>query len=370
MQLPTIRGRSTPLNPGNRFESDETVAEFDDFERDGHPLLEPGRKLKTAVLKDHSRTIINHVDPAKSPDIPYRWSLNPYRGCEHGCIYCYARPSHEMLGMSCGLDFETKILAKLDAAALLRNELNKPGWRGEPIHIAGVTDPYQPLERRLRITRQCLEVIADARQPVSLVTKNRLIERDLDLLTELARHGAVSVAISLTTLDKGLAQVMEPRTSVPADRLRAIRRLADARVPVGVMTAPIIPGLTDREVPALLEAARDAGATWAGWVLLRLPWQIKDLFLDWLARHYPERASHVEALIRDTRGGRLYDARPGVRKRGLGPVARQVEQVVKVFRHRLGLASSGPALTSEAFRRPAAAGGGGGGGGGQMELFG
>ena len=351
------RGRGTGLNPANRFDRlslrvlPEAIAE-------GHEEHPKGVQVRTRVYADRSRQVINRVD---SPDLCFHWTLNPYRGCECGCVYCFARPTHEMLGFSCGLDFETKIVAKHDAPRLLRDELASPKWMGEPIVMSGVTDCYQPLEAKLQITRRCLEVMAECRQPVSIVTKNRLVLRDLDHLRELARFGAVHVAISLTTLDPKLAAIMEPRTSRPADRLRAIERLAEAGVPAGVMLAPIIPGLNDREIPALLKAAAEAGARSASWLMLRLPHQVKTLFLDWLWMHMPQRAEHIEQLVRGLHGGKLYDARFGIRRRGRGPLAEQIEQSFAVFARRLGLNGKAPPLSSASFRRPPA--------GGQLGLF-
>ncbi|MFA9479488.1 PA0069 family radical SAM protein [Phycisphaerales bacterium AB-hyl4] len=346
-----VRGRGAGLNPGNRFEDVRlhVLGEHLDAVLVEHDAQ---RQVTTRVLRDQSRTLINYVDPAKSPDIGFRWTINPYRGCEHGCIYCYARPGHEYLGLSSGLDFETTILAKLDAPALLERELDKATWQGEPIVMAGVTDVYQPIEAKLRLTRGLLEVMARCRQPVSLITKNKLILRDLDLLMELAKHDAVHAAVSLTTLDATLAQRMEPRASHPRDRLEAIRQLSAAGVPVTVMAAPIIPGLNDRELPALLKAAAEAGATSAGYVLLRLPYQIKALFLDWLARHYPQRAGKVESFIRQARGGELYEATHGKRMRGEGAMAEQIGDVFRLFRRRYGLTGQRHALSSDAFVRP------------------
>jgi DNA repair photolyase len=348
--LPTgvTRGRGAGLNPGNRFEDvrlhvlgehlDEVIAENPD-----------GTRVTTRVYADRTKTIINHVE---SPDIGFDWTINPYRGCEHGCIYCYARPGHETLGWSLGLDFETKIMAKLDAATLLRKELRAPKWKGEKIVMSGVTDPYQPIEAKLRITRSVLEVLAECRQPVSFITKNKLILRDLDLLRELHAHRAVSVAVSITSLDNDLARRMEPRASAPADRLKTVETLATAGIPVSVMTAPIIPGLNDNEIPALLKAASEAGATGAGYVMLRLPYQIKDLFLDWLKREFPERAGRVENAVREMRGGALYDARPFVRGRGEGVRAEQIAATFKLFKRRYGLDQPRGALSSASFRRP------------------
>ena len=267
------------------------------------------------------------------------------------------------MGYSCGLDFETKILVKHDAAKLLREELASPRWKAEPIMMAGVTDCYQPLEREKRVTRGCLEVMAEARQPVSIVTKNRLITRDLDLLRELAGYGAVHVAVSITSLDAGLASKLEPRASSPRERLRAVRELADAGVPVMVMVAPVIPAITDREMPAILEAAAEAGATSAGYVLLRLPHQLKAVFTDWLEHHYPDRAAHVQSLLRQAHGGELYDATPGHRRRGSGAMADGIGALFKLAARRHGLDRRLPPHDASHFRRPDA-------GDGQGRLFG
>ncbi len=347
-----VKGRGAGLNPGNRFEHvrlsvlgeflDDDAAER---EREGLPVE---KQVPTTVFRDATRTIINRVD---SPDLNFRWTINPYRGCEHGCVYCYARPTHETLGFSCGLDFETKIVAKLEAPQMLAHELDAPGWKGEPIVMSGVTDCYQPIERRLRITRGCLEAMAERNQPVSIVTKNRLVTRDIDLLSSLARVNAASVAVSLTTLNADLARKMEPRASSPRDRLEAMRALADAGVPVSVMTAPILPGLNDHEIPSLLRAAADAGARGAGLVMLRLPYQIKAVFLEWLAREFPERASRVENAVREMRGGALNDARWGSRFRGEGVKAEQIRATFNLFRARYGLDKRGDGLSSAAFRK-------------------
>ncbi|MBA4040011.1 MAG: radical SAM protein [Planctomyces sp.] len=367
-----VRGRGSHHNPGNRFEAisltvlgehaDEVISENPD-----------GTSVKTAVYWDRTRRVLNHVDV---PDIGFSWTINPYRGCEHGCVYCYARPGHEYLGMSCGLDFETKIVAKADAGALLREELLRPAWRGETVVMSGVTDPYQPVERALRVTRSVLEVMAEHRQPVGLITKSALIRRDVDVLGELARHGAATAAVSLTTLDARLAATLEPRASAPRARLEAIAALAAAGVPVRVMTAPIIPGVNDREIPSLLAAARDAGATAAGYVLLRLPWQVKEVFTSWLRRELPRSAARVESLIRQTRGGALYESGFGVRQRGTGAVAQQIGDVFRVFAQRCGLDVGdvrGPDPRVSPFVRPAGAApdraAGRDAAGGQMRLF-
>ncbi len=352
------RGRGAQINPPNRFEPVRLSVMGETLEEAAreHP---DGVQVETVVLEDRARTIINPVD---SPDVGMKWTINPYRGCEHGCIYCYARPTHETFGLSCGLDFETRLFAKLDAPALLRRELARPGWRGEAITMSGITDPYQPVERRLRITRGCLEVMAECGQPVSIITKNRLVTRDIDLLAALAARGAAAVFISLTTLDAELSAKMEPRASSPRDRLRAMEELSRAGIPVGVMTAPIVPGLTDQEVPALIEAAAGAGATRAGWVMLRLPWQIKDVFLEWARREFPERAGKIESRIREMRGGKLYDSRAKIRQRGEGPFAEQIAALHAAACRRHGMNSGRVELSSEGFRRPEV--------GGQMGLFG
>lgn len=343
-----IRGRGAGINPTNRFETIhlEVLGEHRDTLREEHP---DGVHLRREVIHDASRTIINHVD---SPDIGFKWTVNPYRGCEHGCIYCYARPGHEYLGLSCGLDFETKIHAKVDAPELLRSALMKESWAGETIVMSGVTDPYQPLERELEITRRCLEVMAEFRQPVALITKNRLITRDVDVLARLAGHRCASAAVSLTTLDNKLASIMEPRASSPGDRLAAIRELSAAGVPVTVMTGPIIPRINDHEIPALLTAAAEAGASSGGYTFIRLPYQIKDLFLEWLSRHFPDRAAHVQSLVRQSRGGSLYDAAWFQRHRGQGEIAAQIGTTFKLFAARTGLDRPRGGLSRDAFRRP------------------
>lgn len=339
--LPTgyARGRASTLNPGNRFESIRlhVLGEHLDeiaIERAAEGLgPDELPTINTRVFYDRSRTIINHV---QSPDIGFSWTINPYRGCEHGCVYCYARPTHEYLGWSCGLDFETKLLAKTDAAPLLRTELSRNSWQGERIVLSGITDPYQPVERSLRITRSILEVCVEFAQPVAFITKNALIARDADLLAELARFNAASASISVTSLDNSLASKLEPRASAPAARLNAIRRLASAGVPVSVMVAPIIPGINDHEIPRILQAACDAGATGAGYVMLRLPYQNKDLFLDWLRTHFPDRAAKVESHVRSLHGGNLYDHAWHTRQRGDGPLADHIEQSFNLFKRRHG----------------------------------
>lgn len=306
---------------------------------------------QTVYLRDPTRQILARN---QSPDVPFDVSVNPYRGCQHGCVYCFARPTHEYLGFSAGLDFETKILVKEDAPKLLRSALLSPRHEPRLLGLSGVTDPYQPVEARLRITRGILEVLAEFRHPVGVITKNFLVTRDIDLLAQLAEHRAVSVKISITTLDAALQRRMEPGTSRPSRRLAAVERLASAGVPVGVMVAPIIPGLTDHEVPAILEAAASAGAQDAGRVLLRLPHGLKALFDEWLEAHFPERREKVMNRLRALHDGQLYRSGFGHRQRGRGVFAEQIAAHFDIFRRRAGLAASGPEVSSAAFRRPGA----------------
>jgi DNA repair photolyase len=346
----SIVGRGAAGNPKNRFERIEV--EPDETEGD-----EP--RPETVYLRDHSRSIIARND---SPDIGFDASINPYRGCSHGCVYCYARPTHEYLGLSAGLDFESRILVKQDAPELLRKELLSSRWNPQVLSMSGVTDPYQPVERRLRITRRCLGVLAEFRNPVIIVTKNYLVTRDLDLLSELASHDAAAVAFSLTTLDDDLRRIMEPRTSRPARRLAAVEKLAAGGIPVGVMTAPVIPGLNDHELPNLLSAAAEAGATFAAYVPVRLPYAVAPLFEDWLARHFPERKDKVLNRVRSMRGGELNDAGFGSRMRGEGLFAQHIAQLFSISCRRAGMGEGRfPKLSTAAFR---------GGGGAQPDLFG
>lgn len=339
--LPVIRGRGAAENPPNRFEA--LAVERAEWTDPDDPLP------RTVLLRDVSRTVLVRNE---SPDIGFELSVNPYRGCEHGCIYCYARPYHEYLGYSCGLDFETKIVVKEDAPELLRAALLSPRWTPQVIVLSGVTDPYQPAERRLRVTRRCLEVLAEVRNPVAVITKSHLVTRDVDLFASLAEHGAASVTLSITTLDTDLQRAMEPRACTPARRLLAIRTLAAAGVRVGVNVAPVIPGLTDHELPRILEAAAEAGATTAGYIMLRLPHGVKGLFEDWLDRCYPERKAKVLGRVRGVRGGRLNDPRFGTRMRGEGPYAEQVARLFRVSCARLGLNRDRRELSTAAFRRP------------------
>jgi DNA repair photolyase len=346
-----IRGRGTSENPANRFEPLAVVRDAWSDPDDPAP--------RTQLLRDTSRSIIARND---SPDVAFDASINPYRGCEHGCIYCYARPFHEYLGFSAGLDFETKILVKHDAPRLLRRELASPRWQPKTLLMSGVTDPYQPVERRLKLTRRCLEVLAEYRNPVAVSTKNCLVTRDIDLLSELAEHGAGAVSLTITTLDDRIARNSEPRASAPARRLAAIKKLAEAEIPVGVTAAPVIPGLTDHELPAILEAAADAGAGFAGYIMLRLPHGVAPLFERWLEQHHPDRKERVLNRIRDMRGGRLYDSDYSARGRGEGLYADQVAELFQVTCRRLGFEGVSSALSTSSFRRPAP--------GGQLQLFG
>jgi DNA repair photolyase len=286
------------------------------------------------------------------PDVGFEYSINPYRGCEHGCIYCYARPTHEYLGFSAGLDFETRILVKLDAPRLLRKELSSPKWRPQTISISGVTDCYQPVERTLKVTRGCLEVLAEFRNPTGIVTKSHLVTRDIDVLRELARHDAALVFLSVTTLDAELSAKMEPRAAAPERRLDTIRELSRAGIPCGVMVAPLIPGLTDHEMPAILRAAAGAGAVTCGYVPLRMPGAVAPLFEDWLERHYPDRKHKVLNRIRSLRGGKLNDANFHSRMRGHGAFSEQFQAMFEISKRRAGLDRDCPPLSSDAFRIP------------------
>ena len=338
----SIVGRGAAGNPKNRFERIEVEPE---------PLA-PGDEPRpeTVYLRDHSRSIIARND---SPDIGFDASINPYRGCSHGCVYCYARPTHEYLGFSAGLDFESRILVKEDAPGLLRGQLSSPRWEPKVLSMSGVTDPYQPVEKGLGLTRRCLEVLAKFRNPVAIVTKNHLVTRDVDLLSELAGHGAAVVNISLTTLDDDLRRVMEPRTSRPVRRLAAIEALAGAGIPVGVMTAPVIPGLTDHELPSLLSAAAEAGATFAAYVPVRLPGAVRPIFEDWLERHFPDRKEKVLNRIRSIRNGRLNDASFGARMKGEGVFAEHIARLFEISCRRAGLDNGRfPKLSTAAFRKP------------------
>ena len=348
----SIHGRGAAHNPPNRFERLH-VEPDPDAEPSPDDLMEGPPRPKTVFYRDSSQTILNRND---SPDIPFDVSLNPYRGCEHGCVYCFARPTHEYLGFSSGLDFETKIMVKEDAPELLRRELSSPRWQPQVVAMAGVTDCYQPIERKLRITRRCLEVFAEFRNPVGIVTKNALVTRDIDVLQELARFDAVAVFVTITTLDAELARRMEPRTASPRQRLETIRILAAAGIRVGVMVAPVIPGLTDHEVMPILKAATDAGAKSAGYVMLRLPHALKELFENWLTRWYPDSREKVLNRIRAVRDGELYRADFKTRMTGTGIFAEQVRQQFRTACRRAGIDGQRPGLSVDSFRVPARAG--------------
>lgn len=339
------RGRGAADNPPNRFEP--VVLERD---ADWDPEQDPAPA--TRFMRDRTQSIITRND---SPDIPFRASINPYRGCEHGCAYCYARITHEYLGFSAGLDFETRIVMKEDAARLLRSELASRHWQPQALALSGVTDPYQPVERRLQLTRQCLTVLVEFRNPVAIVTKNYLVTRDLDLLRELAAHEAVAVNLSLNSLNPELARRLEPRATAPRYRLAAVEELSRAGIPVGVLVAPVIPALNDHEIPAVLGAARDAGACWAAMALVRLPLTVAPIFQRWLEEQVPMKAATILGRIRTMRGGRLNDPRFGARMRGEGNMAEQITQMFRVARRRAGLAEDGPELSVAAFRVPSSA---------------
>lgn len=353
-----IKGRGAASYVRGRFE--KTVAEAEDdgwgsvYADDEDATGTAQAKLPTQVTEERARSIVSRND---SPDIPFSQSLNPYRGCEHGCVYCFARPSHAYLDLSPGLDFETKLYAKTNAAELLRREFARKGYRCSPISLGINTDAYQPIERRWRITRQLLEVFAEHRHPVSLITKSALIQRDLDLLAPMARDGLVTVYVSITSLDNRLSSKLEPRAAAPHTRLKTVQALHEAGVPVGTMVAPVIPMITDVEIERILEAAYEHGARAAGYVLLRLPHELKEVWREWLALHYPERAAHVMSLVRQMRGGKDYDSAYGTRMRGEGPFADLIAmRFAKAYR-RIGFGRLPPLDASKfvppSSRRPA-----------------
>ena len=347
MQYP--QGRGAAVNPEHRFSA--LHVSYDAGE-------EPER-VTTQLFHDQSSTIISRHS---SPDLPFEASLNPYRGCEHGCAYCYARPTHEYLGFSSGYDFESKIMVKAEAPSLLRAEFARPSYKPVCLACSGVTDPYQPIEKKLQVTRRCLEVMAECRNPVVFITKNHLITRDLDLLQDLARHEAAAAYISITSLRPQLAHKLEPRASSPAQRLDAIRQLRAAGVPVGVSLAPVIPAINDEEIPAIVQAAFDAGATFIGSTVVRLPFGVKDVFSTWLDHHFPERKAKVLGRIREMQGKTLSHQDFGTRLKGEGIWAEQIRTLVSVSARRAGFAPHRPQLSSAAFRRPREIGG-------QMELW-
>lgn len=313
------KGRGAGLNLEGRFEKWQREAFDDGWEEEDQKTSQ----LKTIITHEQAKSIISTND---SPDIPFRYSLNPYRGCEHGCIYCFARPTHSYLGLSPGLDFETRIFAKINAPELLRKELSKPNYQPDVICIGVITDAFQPCEREYQLTRQCLEIMSAFNQPVGLITKSALIERDIDILHSMAQRNLVHVTISITTLDHQVSRYLEPRTAAPARRLLTIKRLAEAGIPVGINVAPVIPFLTDHELETLLEAGRDMGASAAGYILLRLPWELKEVFRDWLQNHFPLKAAHVMSRIQAMRGGRDNDPNFGSRMTGEGILAKLLAQ--------------------------------------------
>ncbi|WP_141245201.1 PA0069 family radical SAM protein [Mesorhizobium sp. WSM3860] len=335
------RGRSAGINPSGRFEPVSRHV-FDD----GWNSLEELPPFKTEVQVEKPRTIITRNE---SPDISFDRSINPYRGCEHGCVYCFARPTHAFMGLSPGLDFESKLFAKPDAARMLDRELSKPGYQPRTIAIGTNTDPYQPIEKQYRIMREILEVLEARGHPVGIVTKSALVTRDIDILSRMAERGLAKVALSVTTLDRMLARTMEPRASTPTKRLEAIRQLSDAGVPASVMVAPIIPGLTDPEMERILDSARAAGAREAGYVVLRLPLEVAPIFKDWLLRHYPDRYRHVMSLIRSMRDGKDYDSEWGKRMKGAGPYAWQIGRRFEIAAKRLGLNAERRQLRTDQF---------------------
>ncbi|MDT8397759.1 MAG: PA0069 family radical SAM protein [Pseudomonadales bacterium] len=332
---PPVRGRGALDNPAGRFEERRLETDAETFNALLEAELEAVEKqIPTQVFHDSSRTIVSSND---SPDVGMDLTINPYRGCEHGCIYCYARPTHEYLGMSAGLDFESKIFVKHEAASLLRDKLGSRTWQPQVIFFSGITDPYQPLEKKLGITRACLEVLRDFGNPAALISKNHLLLRDLDIFRDMAARDLIAINLSVTTLDEKLARLMEPRAARPGMRLHAIETLARAGVPVGVMIGPVLPGLTDHEIPAILEAAADAGASSAGYTMLRLPYGVKELFENWLREHFPERADKVLRRLREMHGGKLYDSEFGHRMQGSGQHAQQIATIFNLYRKRYGL---------------------------------
>ena len=342
-----IRARGASWSPANRFEKlhvDLTDVDVLDVDLDDEARPRPA----TQYFRDGAQTIISRNN---SPDVGFETSVNPYRGCEHGCIYCYARPTHEYLGFSAGLDFESKIMVKTNAPVLLRAALESPRWQPQVLVMSGVTDPYQPVEKKLRITRGCLKVLAKFRNPVAIITKNRLVARDADLLRDLASHNAAAVNISVTSLDPKLQRVLEPRTSPPAARLETIQKLRSAGVPVGVMVAPIIPGLTDHEVPRILEACAKAGAQFAAYTIVRLPWAVAPLFEHWLEEHFPDRKEKILGRIKHLRGnGRLNNSKWHTRITGEGVFAQQIASLFEIARRRAGIGER-PKLSTASFRK-------------------
>jgi len=340
-----IKGRGASFNTPNRFET----LHLEPIDVNSDPASGSGDgRPKTVFYKDTSKSVLSKND---SPDIPFTYSLNPYRGCEHGCIYCYARPSHEYLGFSAGVDFESKIMVKHDAPGLLEAAFKSSKWEPQMVSLSGNTDCYQPVERKLELTRRCLEVFLKFRNPVGIVTKNALVTRDIDILKELASLNLAIVSVSVTSLNGDLIKRMEPRTSTPYKRLETIQTLAEAGIPVSVMVAPVIPGLTDEEIPSILKEAAARGASSASYTILRLPGPVEPLFLDWLERELPERSSRVINRIRDLRGGKLSESRWGKRMKGEGEIARAIKQLFDVNRRKLGLDTRKFEFATSHFRR-------------------
>ena len=344
IEIDRRRGRGAGLNPSGRFEPQER-----EVLDDGWQTFETLEPFKTEVQVERPRAIITRND---SPDIPFDRSINPYRGCEHGCIYCFARPTHAYMGLSPGLDFESKLFAKPDAAKLLERELSKPGYKPRTIAIGTNTDPYQPIEKEWRIMRQILEVLAAANHPVAIVTKSALIMRDIDILAKMAEKGLAKASLSVTTMDRKLARLMEPRASTPTKRLEAIRAMSEAGIPTDVMASPMIPALNDHELERILDAGAAAGAKEASYVLLRLPLEVSPLFRDWLLRHYPDRYRHVMSLVRSMRGGKDYDAEFGKRMKGSGPYAWQISRRFELAAKKYGLTRRTIGLNSDLFVPP------------------
>ena len=338
------RGRGAVSKPHARYEP----VEHERYD-DGWELPEELSPLKTEVTLERARTIITRND---SPDLSFDRSINPYRGCEHGCVYCFARPTHAYQGLSPGLDFETKLFAKPNAAELLEKELMKPGYAPKTIALGTNTDPYQPIERRFRLTRSILEVLQRMNHPVGIVTKSALVQRDIDILAPMAERGLTKVALSVTTLDPKLARKMEPRASTPAKRLETIRRLSEAGIPVTVLAAPLIPGINDHEIEDVLQATYAAGAREAGYVLLRLPHELKDIMRDWLSEHYPDKLRHVFSLVQDTRAGKVYDSAWGERQTGVGPYAWMIGRRFEIASERCGFGKARRPLRTDLFKPP------------------
>jgi DNA repair photolyase len=355
MENGAFTGRGAAFNPANRFE-EITVQQAPGDIAQYFEDPEPDRKIPTKFYFDHTKSILARIE---SPDLGFTYSINPYRGCEHGCIYCYARPSHEYLGFSSGLDFESKILVKLHAARLLKESFLDKSWIPQTILLSGDTDCYQPVERRLRLTRECLKVFWEFRNPVSIITKNALIQRDVDILKDLASLNLVSVTISITTLDETLARKMEPRTSSPANRMETVKALAKIGIPVNVNIAPLIPGLNDVEIPCIVRRAADCGVSGVNYSMLRLPYAVKDLFLEWLKRELPEKARKIENRIRSVRNGDLNNSKFGLRMSGEGKIAESVEQLFRAAIGRSGVSKTSLKLATDLFVR----------GGDQLRLF-